>query len=277
MKLNRDIFEYLSARTFLEKLYLFRKNLRRRYSYPRFSKDLGLSASSHIYQFIKGNRELSEEAAETIATALELQKKPAKYFLFLVQFDRAELPGEKSLAFQNILDLRQDEVMEDLDEKTMAYLSKIHIPLIRELVDLPDFQPDPAWICERLGIELTKKEAMDAFAVLQKHDFIRFDPAKQKWVQTEFAITLPDGTQSSILCKIQSDLLELAKVSIWKDEPEDRNVGSMILTIDEKNYDGFCKDVQDFRFKMAEKYSDDKPTMIVGFASQLFKVTGKKK
>ncbi len=89
-----SVYEYQSARTYLNALYEFRRTRNRRYSQRALAAALGVSSAMLSY-LQKGARHLSKPTARQLAGRLGLPAQEEEYFLLLAEYDATQDPSEK--------------------------------------------------------------------------------------------------------------------------------------------------------------------------------------
>ena len=268
-----DIYQYLSAREFLQAEYSRRKKALKKYSHPQFSVDLGLSPSSHIYQFIAGQRFLSEKTQNLICKKMRFNKQQKDYFRLIVQYEATKSATEKSDCFARIIKIRKNQSQSDLNQRTLDYLSEWYIPVIREMVLLADFQSCPEWIAAKLGNVISVSQAAEAFSLLQNNNFVRLEITSQKWVQSQPELELPKEIAESLLASIHGQFLSMANNSVWTGSPEKKEILGSSLGIKRHSFAKMQEELRQTRQKLIQKYESSEPDLIVQMGSQLLQLT----
>jgi uncharacterized protein (TIGR02147 family) len=88
-----DIYSYLDLKEYLHSLHNHIRAKLGRYSYQKFSEDLGLGSNNHSYQLIKGHRNMSPSTCLLIAEALKLELKERHYLSTLAAYARSRCFG----------------------------------------------------------------------------------------------------------------------------------------------------------------------------------------
>ena len=90
------------------------------------------------------------------------------YFRKFNRFGSIQGSGRKKRAFELIFAMRSVDGSRLIEGESYRYVSNWYFPAIREMANLPDFQPNPEWIVERIYPKITKKQARDALETLQE-------------------------------------------------------------------------------------------------------------
>lgn len=269
--LNLDVFSYLIATEYLEKLYSSLKSNRKRYSYQQFSQDLGFQKSSYLFQILSGNRPLTEIAAKTIAESIPLRKGQRKYFLALAKHGRVKSAKDRHEAFRDILEIRTKCLNTDADRQMLQYFSDWYHSVIRELVCLPDFQPEPSWIAQKIQPPIKTEDAAHSFELLKKLDFIKFDKARSCWIQTEVKITSSTDVRKLGLMAYHHDMIQRAQDSLLGVPAQERKIEALTFSVSEKEFLAIKDQLDVFVKKLIASYpQNDQFDRVAQLNIQLF-------
>ena len=95
-KEQRKIFKYLDYREFLQDYYRIRKEANSSFSLRAFSDKIGFKAKDFISRVMQGEKNLSEQSIQKVASGLRLGKREPEYFAALVLFKQAETAEERN-------------------------------------------------------------------------------------------------------------------------------------------------------------------------------------
>lgn len=227
--------QHLNYREYLEALYCAAKELLKPYSYLTFSRDIGLSESNVARLVIRGKRRLGRRAAEDVARCLELAADDRHYFLLLVAHNNARLPEERERLFTQLLKQRSQQVADSLDKSRLEYFSEWYHPVIRELVGLSDFDPDPRWINSQIYRRLLPRQIETSLRLLERIGFVRFCAEQQRWVQTDGTIATAPEVRGIGLVRYHKEMLDMAKDSIAQVPPTHRSLNALTVRLNAEN------------------------------------------
>ena len=128
-----DLFRYIDYRQFLEDVFQGRKSNDRKYTFGKWSKELGMASVSGLTMILKGQRHPGPELIKKLIKNLELNKKEAHFFEALVLAKKNSKGDEET--FKAIVQQRAQEVSRD--ERQVEF--KWEMALIREMLKWEDF------------------------------------------------------------------------------------------------------------------------------------------
>lgn len=167
-----SIFGYTDYRKYLGDYYNFRKKGARGYSYRSFSKAAGFSSPNFLKLVVEGERNLGSDAVEKFIKALHLTRSMAEYFRVLVRLNQSQEDVEKLELFNQLVRLTPQAKRRDLQSESLQYLSHWIYPVLREMIQMPDFSDDPHWIARRLHADVSVQDIAQALRFLVAEGFI---------------------------------------------------------------------------------------------------------
>jgi uncharacterized protein (TIGR02147 family) len=190
------IFSYQDYRQFLKNWFAWKKEVQPRYSGALFAKKAGLGSAALLGMVIRGERNLSYETIRAFTLPLHLKGREKAYFEKLVLFNQSKKSEDRTDFFEQLVSLSQGSGSGTLTKlKDYArYLSRWYIVVIRELVLLPEFQPNPEWITEKLKKKITKREAESAWKILLDLGMVKQNPSTGRFEQIESSLEIDPGS-----------------------------------------------------------------------------------
>lgn len=184
------IQDFCDYRDFLRQFYLHKKSLRSGFSFRQFASMCNLKSPNYLQLVMNGERNLSEESAVSVATAMRLNEQEKCYFLALVRHENAKTDEEVLLAKREGLAALKKIVTKQISKNSHEILKKWHHLVLRELVFLPDFEPSSDYVVRTLKGTITKNEAQESLDFLIKSGNISFDG--KQWLTNEDVIDTGD-------------------------------------------------------------------------------------
>src|SRR3990167_2443336 len=182
MKYGLNLFGYDNYRRLLEDFYEAKnQSMQGRYSYRAFAKEAGFASPNYIRLIIEAKRNLSLQGIDKLAEVLKLSKRGRDFFDPLVHFNQAATACKRDYYFKKICAFREFSVGHPLLQAQYDYLSKWYYAAVRELVSLPTFRMNPAWVCRALAPRITEKEAKEALTRLKELKLIEKNKETSKW------------------------------------------------------------------------------------------------
>lgn len=269
-----DVFDYLDVRAFLRDTYEARKRRGPAFSYRAFSRRAGLASPNHLKRVIDGERSLTDAMAVRYAKALGLTGEAASYFCELAAFARAATSAQKNEVYRKLAAFRGYQRVHRLDGAHAAYHANWYVPTIRELANLPDFRPDPAWIAARLLPSITRAEAAEALATLFDLGMLVREPDGAVRPGDQVVSTGPE-TRGLHIGNYHRAMLERAAASIDVVPAPRRDISSLTFCTDEEGLRALKQRIQRFRQELVALLPEHEAQgdRVVQLNMQLFPLT----
>ncbi|KYG62471.1 hypothetical protein AZI86_16700 [Bdellovibrio bacteriovorus] len=178
-----EISRYTSYRDFLRDFFEYKKSLRSGFSYRQFSGLVGLKSPNYLQLVIQGKRNMTEETGQKVAKALKLSKEEGLHLEALIRLDNATSGEEKIKAQKNIHASLKKMLSRYVEKDAQDILGKWYHLLVREMVNLKDFEASGEYISERLQGIITAEEAEKSFTFLLKAGYLELK--KGKYIQAD--------------------------------------------------------------------------------------------
>jgi transcriptional regulator with XRE-family HTH domain len=252
------------------------------YSLRAFARDLGINPGS-LSAIMKGKRPLPPEHLPTIGKNLKLTPRKLKQ---LFSSSSSNLDTSRH-------SIPSDEKSMIIDERNFHILAEWEHYAILSLMETVDFQSDPKWMAQRLGVNQTQIEL--ALQRLEEAGLIIkqiLHPANKKPLSNPIAFektlstkvhfqyqkkTLPLRTSEDVssvaLCKAHAEECDLAKLKIDVVTKELRDYSSTTMAINPKNIERAKKAIRNFRRELEVLLEDDEASEVYLLAIQLFPLT----
>ncbi|MBI3555839.1 MAG: TIGR02147 family protein [Deltaproteobacteria bacterium] len=219
-----------------------------RYSLRAFARDLALPAS-RLSEVLNGKQGLSRERASGIATTLGFSASESDVFCDLVESQHARGRVNRELAKVRLEKNRINSSFHDLQLDAFQAVSDwYHFALI-QLISLPEFKNDPAWISKALGISAV--EARDAMERLERLKLIEVKRGKVTRLQEFVAVN--EQTPSSAIRKFHRQVLERAMLALDNQPLEERSFSAIFVPIDKQRMVEAKRWIKNFRRRFCRK------------------------
>lgn len=251
-----SIFEYTDYHQFFKAYYNFYKSKKKSFSFRCLARYSDVSASM-LAASINGKRRISITSAEKIAKAFNLTIRETDYLFALVRFEKAKNHTDKNEAFACIINLRGQSKLKFLDKDQYEYYSHWYHSAIRELVSLPIFKEDPAWIAQALLPSITAVQAQKSLQLLQRLAIIQRD-VHGKLCQTCNAISSEYEIHALSLRNFSREMLDRAKESLETVPVELREISGLTMGISDTCIDRIKQRIRIFKEEIVTMVVDDK-------------------
>ncbi len=234
--------EYMDYRLFLAEFYHFKKMQTRlsvrAYSYAIFSAAADIKSPNYLKMIIEGKRNLSPDMVAKFAKACGLNKSQGEEFRLLVFFNQSEDPADRNYALKQLSEYRMEQKIKhgELDRKVLEKVPNWIGWIIYALADQAGVTFQISQLKEILRNKASESEIVAALDGLLKSGELSKDPTTgviTKGKPTE----APEEIPSALVRKLQMQLMYLGLESLYQDQPNEREFGSLTLSLTEKEFE----------------------------------------
>lgn len=270
----RSIFEYTNYREYLADWCTDQRRESSPFSARSFSRTAGLASPSYLKMVMDGKRNILSETIAGFAAALKFSAEESRFFEDMVLFNQARTHSAKNLYYHRLLRYKKFRDANHLSQERYEYFSKWYYAAIREMVALPDFRDDPAWIAKRLRPRVTKAEAQSALALLLKLGLIARGE-DGRLVLSDAAVTTADEVDSLTVVNFHGEMIDRAAESLTDHKGSDRNISALTIAMSKKKFKEIKERLHQFRKEIRALIGDgDEPDDVYQINFQLFCLTG---
>lgn len=246
-----SVFGYTDYRVYLQDFYQFKKDAPQGYSHRNFAKKAGFSAPNVLKLVVTGERNISAASLPKFIKALGLTGRMAAYFGVLVRMNNTKDLEQKSIYYQELVNLTPAEKKRNLDPTTMEYLSHAVFPVLREMAIQSNFCDDPYWIVRRLTFKVSIKEVKYAFGFLLEHKFLTKNQ-NGKYIAHDNLILSSDEIKSLAVRRYHKCVLDQSHLMLETLPLEQREFGALTFTLPEESFDELKLRLKEFRRNLLE-------------------------
>lgn len=250
-----NIYDYTDYRFLLNDYYSFQKKEVRSFSFRYFAVRAGVSASV-FRDIVAGRRRLSLPIMRKYAVAMKLGPKEMEYFGAVVDFVNSRSNDEKNLAFTRMLRLRGNSAIKFIDEGQYEFFRCWYHSALREMVTLSGFREDFEWIAKKCVPRITPAQAKKSIEVMLKLGILRRND-QGNLEPSDAVISSEYEMKSFVLRNFHAEMLGLAKESLERFDPNEREVSSLTLGVSYKCYDQIKERIRAFKQEILSMVIDD--------------------
>ncbi len=241
-------------RLWLQSEYADRSKNNPSYSLRAFSNLLQMDSSS-LSQILAGKRAVSRTVIDRVCDIL----KPAPK-----QFSQPSTPikREKKL-------LKPDYRQIGLD--AFAIMSDWHHYAILELTYVKDFESNPAWIAQKLSLNIT--EVKSAIERLLRLELLEEIDGRLRKTNISLTNESDKGISGPALKELQRQVLRKALEAIENTPQEEKDITSMTMSIDERKLPQARAIIKKFRRDICEFLEDGTQTRVYNLGIQLYPIS----
>lgn len=279
-KEQRKIFEYLDYREFLQDYYRIRKEANSSFSLRAFSDKIGFKAKDFISRVMQGEKNLSEQSIQKVASGLRLGKRESEFFAALVLFNQAETAEERNSHYAKMQEILKIVRFSESQHLMAHYQYQVYSDwrhlVVRSLIGMFGFSGDFKELGNRVHPKITPEQAKESVKLLESCGLIS-KKEDGSYELSQSAITTGNRTSKTALRGFHQKCLKLGADSIDRDQPSERNISGLTLGISKDGYERIVERINAFRKEIAFLAEEDQEA---NSAYQLeicfFKVGGKK-
>lgn len=229
-----DILRYLEYSAWLRDEYDARRGYDDGFTHRRFSELCGYRSSGAMSLIMSGRRNLSDAAAERIARVFDLDATERAHLRRMLAWDRADDFDTRARLLEQ---MQTAKAFAEHWQGTIDAYAFYHdglVPLVRELVSLPDFDEDPRWMAARLHGDVAPDRCARALQrLVDLGHLVRDDDGRLQHAQPIVATT-PEA-RSDTLKAFQRYVMGLAADALDSQPPaaRDMRVTTMAISRDQ--------------------------------------------
>lgn len=152
MQTGQMIFFYEDPIVFLNSHFREKQKRNPKFSLRAWARQMGYQNPSLLFQVLKGERRLKMDLALKLAANLQLKGKALRYFELIVLARTCQSDTERRVFESMLAKLRPKKFppLNNLSLDIFAAAADWYHWVILGATELKDFNPDPAWLQERL-------------------------------------------------------------------------------------------------------------------------------
>lgn len=239
--------QFLSAISFLTRLFEETKRLSKRYDYAIFSEDIGTGKGNGAWMLLNNKRPLSTKVGQKIAAAIGLRGKEKEYFHGLVDYDIAYRKGGGDAELKRLLQLKADLAPSPTESHLLDLYNEWYHAVIFELCGVEDFQNDPNWIAKALNFPLTTAQIEESLTVLTNLGLIQLNADATRYVKVKDDLDTGHLVPGIGVMRFHSEMLDLAKSAMDYVPAEEREIGAVTMNVSSEGAEAIRAAVRQFR------------------------------
>lgn len=241
----RPIVEYIDYRKYIRDFYDERK-ARCGFSWAAFAKLAGISSPVFLQYVCEGKKNLSENTACQVATAMGLAGFEITFFQLLVSFENAKDSESKKKILGSITELSKVHDVRSVASDEYDFFRSWKNLLIRELATAMT-GASPRQIAGATRHRVKTGEVNEILEFLQKAGFLAKD-AQGNYRQVDRSLKMDEAAvRRAVAHDLQLQMAELAVDALKKDDAEGRDISGLTLGITRENYSRIVDELAECR------------------------------
>ncbi|MEM6731809.1 MAG: TIGR02147 family protein [Myxococcota bacterium] len=251
-------WDFVDHRAFLKAWMDYMSATRRGFSLRQFSRRAGFASPNYLRLVADGERNLSARSMGRFARALGLNAREREAFEALVYLGQAKDDAERNIYYER---LRRRagagaSTAREIERAQYEIYSRWYVLPIREMLSLPDFREDARWIASRLRPKIRPAEAERALEILLDAGVAVRD-ADGRLKPADIKLKTAATVQSLAIRNYHRSMLELTERALDHVPRDERNVTSLTISLNRKQYDLICARIEEFRLSMLDLIEDE--------------------
>lgn len=242
-------------RVYLRAMIEYLKATRPQFSYRYFSRIAGFSSPNFLKLVAEGKRNISPQSIGKFARGLGLDQREQETFETLVLLGQAETDAERNRYYARLRRRSSVSAAARLEDAQYQVYSLWYALPIREMVMLPDFREDPAWIGRRLRPQVRPSEVRVALQLLEEVGLVVRDEDGRLRPQNTKISTGP-RVRSLAVRNYHRAMLEVASSTLDGVPVENRDITSLTFALTRSQYEEIRARIERFRRELLDVVED---------------------
>jgi uncharacterized protein (TIGR02147 family) len=266
-----NVFNYTDFRKYLTDYYDDKKSEGTRFSYRQLTSLIGLNPGNFT-KMLKGERNLTIQAAIQIAHVLKLNKREKSYFQTMVLFCQAKNHEDKKQFFEEMMRYRESTVRV-LDANHYMFYDTWYNTAVREsLAFFPLRDDNFAKLGKCIIPSINEMQVAAAIKLLMELQLVEKDE-NGYYKRTDALLSTGNNIRSLTLNNFIIHTMKLAENAINTGIKE-TNLSSVSFSISEMDFEAIQEEIRQCRRKIMEIAKNSAiPDRVYQFNVQLFPIT----
>ena len=253
----KEIVEYTDYRKFIQDYYDERKRCSA-FTWRDFARDAGFTSAVYLKYVCEGKKNLSVNAAGSVAAAMGLAGYEQTYFVLMVSYAHAKSDKAKRAAFEERCALAHAHKVRVLGNEEFDYFKSWRNPVLRELAPhMPGARPlEMARACKPA---ITAAEVSETLDFLVRAKLLKKDRSGN-YRQTDKSVSMGSVDAVPVAARdMQRQMGEFAVKAL--DLPlSERDMSGLTMGLTRRAYDRIKKELADCRRRIVAIAAEDDGT-----------------
>ncbi len=199
-----NIYDYKDYREYLLQVFRERKRLRDKYSYKKWSTELGLSSVSGLTMIIKAQRHPGKSIKEKLIADLNLEEKEIEYFETMIEVAKSAKSDSSMIVL-----MMNNQTENEVSDENRPYQFRWQMGFLREATKWKDFKDKKTWIESKSRFKIDLINFEDVLSQMKNDQMLIYSNDKLV-VNKNYKYTPPKENYFPLLHK---DFLKMAEIS----------------------------------------------------------------
>ncbi len=244
-----SIYDFTNYQLFLKEYYDEQKKVRKGFSYQFLADHCGFKSKTFIYKIIHGDKPLNVSGALKIGEFMKLKKRELDYFEAIVMFSNAKTSDERKFYFDKLQRFSCKSKSSLLRKHQFEFFSHWYNSVIRELVEIADWDNDYSLLAKLVIPHISVREAKQSVELLLKLGFIE-EYEEGKYRRSFRAMSTGSDVISLAVHDFQKENLQLASEAIDRFPRSKRDISTLTVSVNDEGAKRIMAEVAEFRKKL---------------------------
>lgn len=265
-----SIFDTTDYRELLKDYYEERKAQLPLYSYQLMGVKLGLSASQ-LFHILQKERHLPIRCTPMVKELLGLTGRASEYFELLVAVSRTRTLQKRNELLNKAFILR-DTRRRELVSNELKYLRQWYIVVVRSFLEVNKGDASASTIAQSIIPPITEEQARDSLEILNSLGFVK-KISSERLALADSHLTISGPEKAKAIREYQSQVMHIGMQSLERIPPEERDISTLTMAIDQDCVTDIKEMVCEFRRQLQNRIEDcSKPDQVMQLNLAFFPV-----
>ena len=251
-----DIFQFTHFRKYLDEYQAARVLTDPEFTRAGACALLGLPKTRSYYNDIVKGKKLSSRMIPKFVEVLGLNKKEAKYFETMVNFDQAKTTTERDAFFDELIKLHPDP-QHILNEDAYEYYNHWYNSVLFTALDVMDVSDDLEPIQKRIFPKVSVGTLKRSLELLARIGFVRKNE-DGFWKSSRESVSSGAYNNSDLVRQYQLQCFELSKQALLANDDNPSDMGTFTFSVSDDAYKEIALEIQNLKAKVRKIITQDK-------------------
>lgn len=251
-----DIFQFTHFRKYLDEYQAARMQTDPEFTRAGACALLGFPKTRSYYNDIVKGKKLTGRMIPKFVEVLGLNKKEAKYFETMVNFDQAKTTTERNAFFDELIKQHPDP-HHILNEDAYEYYNHWYNSVLFTALDVMDVSDDLEPIQKRIFPKVSVGTLKRSLELLERIGFVRKNE-DGFWKSSRDSVSSGAYNNSDLVRQYQLQCFELSKQALLADDDNPSDMGTFTFSVSDDAYKEIALEIQNLKAKVRKIITQDK-------------------
>ena len=251
-----DIFQFTHFRKYLDEYQAARMQTDPEFTRAGACALLGLPKTRSYYNDIVKEKKLTGRMIPKFVEVLGLNKKEAKYFETMVNFDQAKTTTERNAFFDELIKQHPDP-HHILNEDAYEYYNHWYNSVLFTALDVMDVSDDLEPIQKRIFPKVSVGTLKRSLELLERIGFVRKNE-DGFWKSSRESVSSGAYNNNDLVRQYQLRCFELSKQALLADDDNPSDMGTFTFSVSDDAYKEIALEIQNLKAKVRKIITQDK-------------------